>query len=292
MTPLMLFLNSLPPRSVLAFYDDLQAKAAFFLVAITPFDAILLEYPVYGLFLPGVGDDKYYFMSSALFSILQKNLPTTNSDIANQIAIVGNLGNDGYLLLWNVLKLTIPAFDNQKSQTEPLWRDYRDIAKFATAYTTFHQFERFRGRELTDKEKSLKFLGGIKETAYSGVLATLRIQIQSYIPEEGDAHGSLPIDLQMGSLAITIKDQMEGMIIDSDLDLTCRVNRILWVNPRVHAASTHFLLDSDSDDSSIVMPFELPGIDPIVRAARDQRRPSRKQHSDGEPPRDAFRRPR
>ena len=285
------------PSSVLAFYDDLHTKAAFYLIGLTPFDAINLTFPVYGLFLPGLGRDKYHLMAASLFAILQKHLPSSNADIANQIAIVNNLGNDGYLLLWNILKMTIPAFDNQKSHPEPDWHQYKDIARFATAYTTFHRFERLRGRALTDKEKTFKFLSGIKEVAYSGVLATLRIQIQAHIPDPCDAPGSLPTALQIGSLAVTIKDQMEGMVIDSDLDLHRRVNLIIRNNARVNATYGFSHDTSDSDDDPTT--FELPGIDPVVRAARDDRQPRdarrpvrRHDRSSSDNPDTPFRRPR
>ena len=288
-------LPDLAPSSVLAFYDDLQKKSAFYLIGVTPFDAINLDFPVYGLSIPGLGDDKYHLMSAALFDILQKHLPSTNADIANQISIVNNIGCDGYMLLWNILKMTIPAFANQKSQLEPDWYEHKDIAKYATACTTFHRIERFRGRCLTDKEKTYKFLGGIKEIAYSGVLTTLRLQIQSHVPGPTDDYDSLPLELQIGSLAVTIKDLMDGMVIDTDLDLTRRINRtvhrIVRQTASVHSAIAPIPADSDSDDDVSDTPFDIPGIDPVVRAARDNRRPLRGKSSDSKPS-DTFRRPR
>ena len=116
------------PSSVLAFYDNIHKKAAFYLIGITPFDAINLDFPVYGLFLPGLGCNKYHLMAASLFSILQKHLPSSNANVAHQIAIINNIGNDGYLLLWNMLKMTIPASANQKSHPEPDWHQYKGIA--------------------------------------------------------------------------------------------------------------------------------------------------------------------
>ena len=94
--------------------------------------------------------------------------------------------------------------------------------------------------------------------AYSGVLATLCIQIQARVPDPCDALGSLPTELQIGSLAVTIKDQMEGMVIDSDLNLHRRVNMMIRNNACVNA--TYGFRPDVSDRDHEALPFKIPGI--------------------------------
>ena len=279
-------LDDLKATSMIAFYDEIQSKATYFLIALVPFDSINLQFPVYGLFLPGIGKDKYKLMAEQLYSVLKQNLPTRNADVANQILIAQNTGSDGFQLFWNLLVLSIPGFNNNRRLDEPLWSQTPDIAKFANAYSLYFRLQRFRGMRFSDKEKSLRFLNGIQEHAYSGVVATLCMQISLFKHDMGDDIGSLPTALHIGSLAVAIKEQMRNMVVAADLSLTHTVNR---------AAYHSDLYDTDSDDGTA--PFDLPGIDPVVRAARDTRqrqpRPDRNDRSGrGNNTRSSFQRPK
>ena len=276
------------PTSVLAFYDELQTRAQYYLVGLTPFNAINTKFPIYGLCIPGVGRHKYQMMATALFDVLQVQLPKRNATLTNLVSIVCNSGGDGYALLWSILKSTLPGFDNIDTPDEPLWDDYRDIALFANAYMMYIRLARFRREHYTDVEKSLKFLAGIKNYSYMGILSGLTLQVSNHIPAISEDPGSLPASLQIPSLAITITDQMKGLVMDSELTGARRVLRASRHDGVATRSGNLLDIDSDSDDD--FQAFDLPGIDPVVRAARDQRssRPLRSSTNVTTP----FRRPR
>ena len=208
-------------------------------------------------------------MASALYDVLQVQLPKRNAALTNLVSLAPNNGSDGYALLWSILKSALPGFDNIDTPDEPLWDDYRDIALFANAYKMYIRLARFRRERYTDVEKSLKFLAGIKNYSYMGILSGLTLQVTSHVPAEAEDTASLPASLQIPSLAITITDQMKGIVIDSDLSATRRINRVSCYDGPATRSGNLLLIDSNSDDNPVA--FELPGIDPVVRAARDQR---------------------
>ena len=294
-------LPDLDPTSVVTFYDDLESRIKHYLVLLTPFDNVNVDFGVYSICLPGIGVERYQMMAKALFDVLQNLLPKT-ADVQNQVNIFKNTGADGYALLFAILQLSIPGFNNPRTASEPRWDSTPDISEFAKAYTMYLRLERVKGRTYTDKDKSLKFLNGIRSFSYFGVITSLKMQVQQAQSVDGNEYfGTLPPLLHISALAVEIKEQMKGMMEDNSLlALDRRINQLERGHPRAHrliGGTTPIDTDYSSDDDSIHSALDdLPGMNPIVRAARDNR--PRPPPRDGCTPRDRtrspapFRRPR
>jgi hypothetical protein len=118
--------------NVVTFYDRLQEIGMNHLLALTPFDAIMLQYQYEGLCPPGLGLTRYGAMSKALMEILPWLIPgSTSSQINAALASVHYESGNGYDYLWHVLELTVPDFDPVISIQIPVWMGVDDIFSFA-----------------------------------------------------------------------------------------------------------------------------------------------------------------
>ena len=72
-------LDSLGVEEVVAFYDRLQEVGSNYLIALMPFDAIVLSNRFEGLCPPGLGLLRYAAMSKALLELLPWLIPATLS---------------------------------------------------------------------------------------------------------------------------------------------------------------------------------------------------------------------
>ena len=92
-------------------------------VALVPFDSIEIHFGAIGLCPPGLGKKRYDEMARALFVALQNGLLTLDDRKAHTLAMIEHDTRDGYRLLWNVLHLTLTAFDLTRRIDFSLWHD-------------------------------------------------------------------------------------------------------------------------------------------------------------------------
>jgi hypothetical protein len=123
-------LHSLEVHDAVEFYDKLQELSAAYLLPLMPFDAICLEFNFKGLFIPGLGVDRYAECASALMEILPCLLPTSSSEISAKVSSVWMESKNGYDLLWRVLELTVAGFDPTLPLEQPRWKWDMDILEF------------------------------------------------------------------------------------------------------------------------------------------------------------------
>jgi hypothetical protein len=114
-------LTSLEVHDAVDFYDRLQELSASYLLPLMPFDAICLEFNFEGLFVPGLGVDRYAECASAMMEILPRLLPASSSEIYAKVSSVRVESKNGYDLLWRVLELTVAGFDPTLPLDQPRW---------------------------------------------------------------------------------------------------------------------------------------------------------------------------
>jgi hypothetical protein len=86
-----------------------------------PFDAVHLANDFEGLFVLGLGVQRYHECASALFELLPRLLPTANSEIHATLSSMRVESKNGYDLFWHVLELTVPGFDPMAPLQQPCW---------------------------------------------------------------------------------------------------------------------------------------------------------------------------
>jgi hypothetical protein len=129
-------------RDVVAFYDCLQEVILGYIIAIIPFDAIVLAHKFKGPCPPGLGLVKYAAMCKVLMELLPRLIPGSLSPQLNAtLTLVCYESNNGYDYLWRVLELTIPGFDPPVPIHAPIWSDVEDIFQFAQAFLLFFRLQ-------------------------------------------------------------------------------------------------------------------------------------------------------
>ncbi len=135
-------LESTRVEDVVAFCDCLQEVALGYIIAIIPFDAIVLAHKFEGLCPPGLGLVKYAAMCKALMELLPWLIPGSLSPQVNAtLTLVRYESNNGYDYLWRVLELTVPGFDPTVPIHAPIWSDVEDIFQFAQAFLLFFRLQ-------------------------------------------------------------------------------------------------------------------------------------------------------
>ena len=90
-------LSSTDTGKVVSFYDCLQEISMNHLLALIPFDAIMLQYRFEGLCPPGLGITRYGAMSKALMELLTRLIPGSTSPLINAaLASIRYESNNGY----------------------------------------------------------------------------------------------------------------------------------------------------------------------------------------------------
>ena len=87
-------------EAVSTFYDKLQELSAVYLLPLMPFDALQLEFNFEGLFVPGLGTERYADCASALMEVLPRLLPLTYTEVQAKLSSVCVESKNGYNLLW------------------------------------------------------------------------------------------------------------------------------------------------------------------------------------------------
>jgi hypothetical protein len=128
-------------EDVVAVYDRLQEVSLRYIIAIMPFEAIILAHRFKGLFPPGLGLVKYAAMCKALMELLPWLIPgSISSQVNATLASVRYELNNGYDYLWRVLELTVLGFDPTVPIQAPIWY-VEDIFHFAQAFLLFFRLQ-------------------------------------------------------------------------------------------------------------------------------------------------------
>ena len=129
-------------RELVEFYEALQKKMMPLMVALTPFDAVILKYGFEGLCPPAMGTERYGIMAKAMFDVLPSLLPvSTDSEVSSLISVVDRESRNGYDLIWRVMALGVPGFSSKLSPVPPAYVAGDDVFAHATAFDLFFRLE-------------------------------------------------------------------------------------------------------------------------------------------------------
>jgi hypothetical protein len=173
-------LDSLTMEDVINFYDCFQELLNPHLLAIMPFDSIVLKNRYEALYIPGLGTRCYAACGRALMDLLPRQLPGSLSLRITTLAAVWCETNNGYDYLWRVLELTVPGFDLVVAIQTPQWADSNDIFHFAQAYLLFFRLQGKMHFHYTDWTRSGIFIRAIQHLDYADTVTTLKSHVNSY----------------------------------------------------------------------------------------------------------------
>jgi hypothetical protein len=240
-------LESLVVEEVVAFYDRLQEVGSNYLIALMPFDAIVLSNRFEGLCPPGLGLLRYAAMSKALSELLPWLIPATLSpQVGAAIASVRYDTGNGYDFLWRILELTVPGFDPTTPIQAPIWSEILDIFSFAQEYLLFFRLQAKQNFHYNDRTRSGLFLRAVQSSQFADTITLLQSHINSYREEFED--GYLPPNLRLHGLATSLNQNAQSRIRDI---ATPRARRLGWdrspmngaVSPRVQAVPLIYHLE-------------------------------------------------
>ncbi len=206
-------LESTRVDNVVAFYYRLQEVSLGYIIAIMPFDAIVLAHRFEGLCPPGLGLVKYAAMCKALMELLPWLIPSSISPQVNAtLALIRYESNNKYNSLWPVLELTVPGFGPTVPIQAPIWSDVEDIYHFAQAFLLFFCLQAKVKFHYDDRTQSGMFLRAVQFTEYVDTVTTLQLHVNSFRQEFDD--GYLPLHLCLHGLATSIHQNVQALLWD------------------------------------------------------------------------------
>ncbi len=208
---------------VVAFYNHLQEVALGYIIAIIPFDAILLAHKFEGLCPPSLGLVKYAAMCKAIMELLPWLIPGSLSPQVNAtLTLVRYESNNGYDYLWRVLELTVPGFDPTVPTHAPTWSNIKDIFQFAQAFLLFFHLQAKVKFHYDNRTRSGMFLRAVQFSEYADTVTTLQSHVNSFWQEYDN--GYLPPHLCLHGLATSIHQNAQAWLRDIT---SPRVRRVL-----------------------------------------------------------------
>ena len=170
-------LDSLGMEEMVNFYDRLQEVGSNYVIALMPFDAIVLSNRFEGLCPPGLGLLRYAAMSKALMELLPWLIPATLSpQIGAAIASVCHETGNGYDFLWHILALLVPGFDPTIPIQAPIWSEVVDIFSFAQEYLLFFRLQAKLNFHYNDRTRSGLFLRAVQSSQFADTITLLQSQ--------------------------------------------------------------------------------------------------------------------
>jgi hypothetical protein len=123
-------LRSLETHDAVEFYVKFQELSVLCLLPIMPFDTVHLEANYEGLFIPGLGTERYAECAVAMMEVLPRLIPTLYTKVQAKLLSVWVESRNGYDLFWRVLELNVPGFNPMVPLEQPCWDRDMDILKF------------------------------------------------------------------------------------------------------------------------------------------------------------------
>jgi hypothetical protein len=263
-------LESTRVDDVVNFYDRLQEVGLCYVIAILPFNAVVLAHGFEGLCPPGLGLAKYATMSKAIIELVPRLVPTNLSPQINAIlASVRFESNNGYEYLWRVLELTVPGFDPTIPIRVPTWPEADDIFHFAQAFLLYFRLQAKVKFHYDDRTRSGMFLRAVQSTEFSDTVTTLLSHVNSYRQEFDD--GYLPSHLRLHGLATSIHQTTQARLRDI---ASPRVRRIQHGD---------YAPDAGALDDGV--PFPSPQIQGVPQVHRLERQSFPRGHAPDDQPR-------
>jgi len=203
-------LDSLGMEEMVDFYDRLQEVGSNYVIALMPFDTIVLLNRFEGLCPPGLGLLRYAAMSKALMELLPWLIPATLSpQIGAAIASVRHKTGNGYDFLWRILALLVPGFDPTIPIQAPIWSGVVDIFSFDFLFFRLQAKLNFH---YNDRTRSGLFLRAVQSSQFADTITLLQSHINLY--REEFEEGYLTPNLRLHGLATSLSQNALSRIRD------------------------------------------------------------------------------
>jgi hypothetical protein len=262
---LLPLLASLTTENVVDFYDRLQESTTGLIIAIMPFDAIMLTNRFEGLCVPALGVRRYQLMSRALMKLLPRLIPGTLSPQINAaLSSVRYESNNGYDYLWRVLELTVPGFDPVVPIQILYWSNADDVFSFAQSYLLYFRLQSKQNFHYDDRTRSSIFLRAIQFSDFANTVTTLQSHVNSFREQYDD--GYLPPHLRIHGLATSINQNTQARMRDIISPRVRRLSTMVQGIPTVHRV--------DQDDRQHVGFKERDGGGKFEQEYRSRGRPN------------------
>jgi hypothetical protein len=167
---------------VVNFYNRFQELSMSHLLALMPFDAIILKQGFKRLLcILGLGVQCYAEMGKTLMDFLPRLiLGSLSPQFHATLASVRYKSNNGYNYLWRILELTVLGFDPVIPIISPSWGDWADIVDFAQVYLLYFCLQAKMNFHYDDRTRSGIFLQAIQQSDYADTVAPLQLHINLY----------------------------------------------------------------------------------------------------------------
>ena len=236
---MFLQLQTMEVHNAVEFYDKFQGISHDYLIPLMPFDAVCLVNNFEGLFVPGLGTQRYHECASALFELLPRLLPTSNAEIQSKLASVRVESKNGYDLLWRVLELTVPVFDPTVPLQQPTYDSDTDILGLGRRFKLYFRLQAKKQVFINTRDCTSMFLKAVASSEYADIVTTLQSNVDSY--RHIDDEYFLPQNYRVTNIAMLIHNNTKAQVHDLG---HCRINRIAgW--------------DSMTDVTTDVLPDDL-----------------------------------
>ena len=133
-----------------------------------------------GLFVPGLGVQRYHECATAMFELLPCLLPTTYSELHATLSSVRVESKNGYDLLWRVLEVTAPAFDPTVPLQQPRWDPDVDILEFSRRQELYFRLQAKKQIYFTSHDDTTLFLKAVASSEYADIITTFQSNVDSF----------------------------------------------------------------------------------------------------------------
>jgi len=194
------------------FYDKFQELSHAYLIPLMPFDAVRLGNNFEGLFVPGLGTQRYHECASALFELLPRLLPTSNAEVQAKLSSVRVESKNGYDLLWRVLELTVPVFDPTVPLQQPTWDHDTDVLELGRRFELYFRLLSKKHVFINTRDCTTMFLKAIAASEYADIVTTLQSNVDSY--RHDDDEYFLPQHFRVTNMAMIIHNNAKARVQD------------------------------------------------------------------------------
>ncbi len=193
-------------------YDELQKISMGYLLPLMPFDSICLAFGFEGLCPPGLGTVRYSAIASAWMDVLPRLLPVKESEVELTVSTVSVKSNNGFDLLWRILKLTVPGFKSMNPVQVPTWTPNSDILSFCCEHLLYFRLPSKHNMFFSSRTQTNIFLHNIQQSEYVDVVTTLQSHVNAYLAD--DDEGYLPTNLCINGIATEIHTNASSQVQD------------------------------------------------------------------------------
>ncbi len=184
-----------------------------YVLALVPFDAIVLSAQFKGLCPPGLGLIQYAAMCKAFMELLLQLISgSLSQQVSGAFAFVCSESNYGYDYLWRVLAIIVAKFDSTTPIEVPAWSHVEDVFHLAESFLLYFCLQAKLNFHYDCPTQSGAFLCAIQFLEFADTVTTIQSQVNSY-HNEFDI-GYIPPHLRLHNLVLSLHQNVQAHLRD------------------------------------------------------------------------------